>query len=303
MSLALLEVLRRSTAYLAARDDETARLDAELLLGSVLGLRRLDLYLQFERPMQPGELERLRPLLRSRSQGCPTAYLVGEREFMGLAFSVSPAVLIPRPETEQLVERALAVLAARPPGATAPRVADLGTGSGCIAVALAHHHLDCTVDAVDRSPAALQVAVANIGRHHLEQRVRIWEGDWAEPLWPQGGYDLVVANPPYVTSAEMRELPHTVAGYEPAQALDGGADGLAAYRSLLGGVLAILAPGATVLLEVDPRRADQLADLCARRWPAAELSIRPDLAGRLRVLELRCPGGAPAVVGTAAAGA
>jgi len=289
MALSLLEVLRRGSGYLAARGSDSPRLDTELILGSVLGLSRLHLYLQFERPLLPAELDRLRPLLRRRAEGCPVAYLVGTREFMGLEMAVSPAVLIPRPETEQLVERGLSVLAARPAASGPPRAADLGTGSGCIAIALADRDPRCTVDAVDRSAAALAVAAGNVDRHHLADRVRLWQGDWAEPLRGRGPYDLVLANPPYVTTAEMAELPGTVAAYEPRLALDGGPDGLAPHRAILAGVAPLLGPAATLILEVDPRRAGALAALCEARWPDGRCTVRADLAGRDRVVETRLP--------------
>ena len=278
-------MIRLSTRYLADHGVEAARLEAELLSAHSLGLRRLDLYLQHDRPLREAELAPIRALLRRRAAGEPVAHLVGEREFYGRAFTVSAAVLIPRPETELLVERVVAWARAE----NAPvRICDAGTGSGCIAVSLACELPTAELVATDASPEAAAVAGANARRHGVGDRVRVEVGAWGEPLRGLGPFDVLVSNPPYVTSAELAELPRDVRDHEPVLALDGGPDGLHAYRELAGGVVPLVRPGGLVALEVDPRRAAAVAALLP-----GEVAIRPDLAGRDRLVEAVLPGGGP----------
>lgn len=274
----LIEVVRLSTSFLAQRGGETARLDAELLTAHSLGLRRLDLYLQHDRPLREDELEPIRALLRRRAQGEPVAYIVGEREFYGRIFRVTPAVLIPRPDTETLVEAALQW--ARGQGRPL-RIADVGTGSGCIAVTMAAELPDATVVANDISPDALDVARENARRLEVGERVTFVEGALRddEPI------DMLLSNPPYVTENELAELAVDVRNYEPREALVAGEDGMQAYRAILGN-----APRAAyVALEVDPRRAAQVATLVAQTWPRATTRCIKDLTTRDRVVEALIP--------------
>ena len=217
------------------------------------------------------------------------AYLVGHKEFYGLDFVVDRRVLIPRPETELLVERAIAlgreVLAASHPSLT---IADVGTGCGCIAVALAVHLPQARVFATDRSPQALEVARENVRRHGVEDRVRLLCGDLLTPVPPEVRLDLIVANLPYVSRSELEALPRSVREYEPLEtALDGGEDGLALIRRLLGEAPRRLAPGGAVLLEIGATQGPRVAELARRRFPGAEVRVLPDLAGRDRVVEIR----------------
>ena len=277
----VLDVVRLSTTYLSEHGSDSARLDSELLVAHALGIERLGVYLQYDRPLADHDLDTIRTMLRRRGRGEPIAHLTGRREFYGRSFRVSPAVLIPRPETETLVERALKV--AREQGGEL-RIADLGTGSGCLACTLAAELPGATVIASDLSAAALAVAAENAEALGVAGRVLFVEGGWTEGL--VADLDLVVSNPPYVTSAEMDELPRDVA-CEPRLALDGGADGLDAYRDLLPAV-AERAPGVCwVGLEVDSRRADAVAELSRGIWPAAAIVIVDDLSHRPRVVEIR----------------
>lgn len=286
---AVLDIVRLSTGYLKQRGSDTPRLDSELLIGHALGLSRLDLYLQHDRPLSDAELDAARELLRRRSKGEPIAYLTGRREFHGRSFRVTPAVLIPRPETETLADRAIRV--AREWGGEL-RIADLGTGSGCLACTLAAELPLTTVVASDLSRAALAVAAENAEALGVATRVVLVEGSWAEGL--VADLDLVVSNPPYVTAAEMADLPREV-GFEPRLALDGGPDGLDAYRALLAAV-AERSPGVRwVGLEVDVRRSEAVADLARAVWPGAGVGIVDDLSRRPRVVEIR-PGGSGAEV-------
>lgn len=277
-------MLRRTTDHLRRHGSPTPRLDAELLLAQALDLGRIDLYLQFERPLLEAELARLRPLLAERARGRPVSLILGRKEFYGLTFEVTPATLIPRPESELLVELGLDELSGEP-----GRVADLGCGSGCLGLALAHGDPLIEVDLVDIEPAALEVARRNAVQLGVSDRVHLLQGSWVEPLTGRGPYRLVVANPPYLTTAEWQQLEPGVRDYEPRAALDGGRDGLDAYRTLLPGVAGITAPGALLLLEGDFRRLSEVAGLAKRIWPSGEARIHRDLTGRDRALSVRLP--------------
>ncbi len=277
----LIEVLRLSTTFLAQRGSESARLDAELLTAHSLGLRRLDLYLQYDRPLREEELEPIRALLRRRAAGEPVAYLVGEREFYGRPFRVTPAVLIPRPDTETLVEAAVK--------RGGRRIADAGTGSGCIAVTMACELPEAEVVATDTSADALEVARDNAQRLGVADRVTFLQGEWLQPLRDHAPFDMLLSNPPYVTEAELPELAEDVRNYEPHAALVAGDGGMAAYRALLRDVASLLAPRAYVAFEVDPRRAAQVEALLSEALPAANVRRLPDLTGRDRVVEAVLP--------------
>jgi len=284
----LLDVLRLSTSYLAQRGSESARLDAELLTAHSLGLRRLDLYLQFDRPLREDELEPVRALLRRRASGEPVAYLVGEREFYGRAFVVTPAVLIPRPDTETLVEAALGWARARAADGSGLRIADVGTGSGCIGVTMAAELSGAHIVASDVSAEALEVARQNAARLGTPNLI-LARGAWTEPLREHGPYDLLLSNPPYVTTAELEELATDVRNHEPRQALEGGEDGLDAYKALFSGIADVLRTPAYVGFEVDPRRAAQVAQLLGAALPGWDIQSRADLTGRARVVEATIP--------------
>jgi release factor glutamine methyltransferase len=276
--LTLIEVLKRATGYLESHGSSSPRLDAELLLASALGLRRLDLYLQFERPLGDPDLAPYRELIARRGKGEPVAYLLGHKEFMKLDFGVTPAVLVPNPDTEVLVEKAVSWARAR---GGPVRVADVGTGSGCIAISVAHYVPAATVWASDDDPAALEVAERNVRAHQLEDRVSLCRGDLLEPL--PDGLDLVCANLPYVPYEDRPTLPPEVLA-QPAHALFAPDHGSALIRRLLAGAPAKLAPGGTVLAELAPG-IDTLLDLT----PYAGHRLHKDLAGLVRVLEAWLP--------------
>ena len=267
--MTLLEVLKRATGYLQAHGSSSPRLDAEILLAHVLGIRRLDLYLQFDRPLDEAQLAPYRELTARRGRGEPVAYLTGLKEFMALEFAVTPDVLVPNPDTEVLVQRAVEWGRAR--GGTL-RIADVGTGSGCIAVAVAHYLPEAVVDATDISAAALAVARANVERHGVGDRVRLLEGDLAGPL--EGRYDAVLANLPYVAAGAA--LPVEVTA-QPALALYGGAE---LVNRLLEALPGLLATGGVALLEVDPAIAGELAMGGLAGW-----KLLKDFGGHDRVLE------------------
>jgi release factor glutamine methyltransferase len=267
--LTLLEVLRRATGYLETHGSSSPRLDAEVLLAHALRIGRLDLYLQFDRLLEESQLAPYRELTARRGRGEPVAYLTGHREFMALDFTVTPDVLVPNPDTEILVQRAVEWGRAR--GGN-PRFADVGTGSGCIAVSVAHYLPEATVDASDVSPAALAVARANVAKHGLEGRVTLLEGDLEAPL--RGPYDALLANLPYLRDGAV--LPPEVSA-QPAIALFGGST---LVNRLLVVTPGLLAPGGVALLEVDP---DITGELKVEGF--AGMRLHRDLGGHHRVLE------------------
>jgi release factor glutamine methyltransferase len=271
-----------STTYLGDHGSASARLDSELLCAQALGLRRIDLYLQFDRPLDAAELTSIRELVRRRGKGEPVAYITGIREFYGRQFAVTRDVLVPRPDTETLVERAVASLRARP--GEELRVADLGTGSGCIAITLAAEVPGMSVTATDVSPTALDVARANAMA--LDVEVSFVECSWADSL--DGRFDLIVSNPPYVTSEELEAVDRDVRDFEPRGALLGGEDGLDAYHALLASIRErVTTP--RLMLEVDPRHANAVAALVRATLAGATASPVPDLTGRTRVIDVEMP--------------
>ena len=273
--MTIVEVLKLSSDYLQKHGADSPRLDAELLLAHALGLRRLDLYLKFDRALDEPELSRYRTLVARRGRGEPVAYLVGHREFMGLDFEVTADVLVPNPDTEVLVRRAVAIAREqeRP-----LRVADVGTGSGCIAISIARYAPNTEVWASDVSQAALDVAARNVVKHQLSSRVHPQRADVLSGL--PGEFDLVCANLPYV--APGAKLPAEVVA-QPATALYADRGGAALVERLLEEAPARLRPGGRVLAEIDPSIVTPVVDV-ASRWFAGH-RIHRDSGGRERVVE------------------
>ncbi|MBP8974108.1 MAG: peptide chain release factor N(5)-glutamine methyltransferase [Anaerolineae bacterium] len=255
-------------------------LDAPLLLAHVLGCERAALLAHPDRPLTPAQSVALRALVARRADGVPLAYLTGERAFYDLTLIVTPDVLIPRPETEHLVERALAWARTR---GKPPRIADVGAGSGAIAVTLARHLPAAQVWALDVSRAALGVARRNAARYDLGQRIRFVQADLLGPLLgARGAFDLIVANLPYVPTSALEALP--VSRHEPRLALDGGPDGLAVIRRLLAQVPRVLAADGLLLLEIEAAQGEQAAALTVEALPGARVTVHADYAGHDRVL-------------------
>ena len=272
---------------------ETPRLDAELLLAHVLGWARAQLLAEGRLSLTETQAAAFRGLVMRRTALEPVAYLIGHKEFYGIDLMVDRRALMPRPETELLVELALgfarrraqderSMKLDRSPLVVRPApfvVADIGTGSGAIAIALALHLPEARIDAIDISPDALALAQQNVERHGLDGRVRLQQGDLLAPL--AAPVDLIVANLPYTILSEIDE---GVRRYEPHQALDGGADGLALYRRLMAQAPAKLRPGGAVLLEIGATQAAAVTDLARRAFPDATVSVHRDLAGHDRVV-------------------
>jgi release factor glutamine methyltransferase len=280
-------LLAWTTDWLAARGSDAPRLDAEVLLAHVRGCPRIALYTAFDVPVGEAERARFRELVKRRGDGEPVAYLVGNREFFSLSFAVTPAVLVPRPETEGLVVRVLD-LCRRPAGAAErPRVLDVGTGSGAIAVTLAKHLPQAEVVAGDVSAAALEVARGNAARHGVADRVEFVECDLLDHPRLAGPWDVIVSNPPYVREDEFDALPRDVRMHEPRGALVAGPTGVEVVGRLAAAAAARLAPGGWLVVEVGPTVATAAAALLA-----AEAAFEPgptlkDLAGLPRIIQAR----------------
>ncbi|MBN2493573.1 MAG: peptide chain release factor N(5)-glutamine methyltransferase [Deltaproteobacteria bacterium] len=276
----LLDVLRKAEGFLCEKlelDRAAARLDAQVLLAAVLGCDRVRLYMDFDRPLSEGELDRYRELVRRRAGHEPVAYLVGEREFWSLPIRVDRRVLIPRPDTETLVEWAVDLFRDR----ALECFADVGTGSGCLACALAQQFPGARGTAVDRDADACSLAAENLARLGFDGRVDVRCGDLLQPV--EGRADLLVANLPYIPSGELASLPADVRGHEPLGALDGGPDGLATLRRMVSSACAHLRPGGWLLLEVGAGQAEAVARLC-RQAGLGAVETRRDLAGLARVV-------------------
>ncbi|HQL21507.1 MAG TPA: peptide chain release factor N(5)-glutamine methyltransferase [Opitutaceae bacterium] len=277
----VLDILQKTTDFFSGKGVESARLNAELIVGHALGLKRMQLYLQFERLLTEPELERIRPLVRRRGQREPLAYVLGTAEFCGLTLKADRRALVPRPETERLVEL-LQERCVPPP----TRVLDLGTGTGCIALALASAWPGAEVVAVDASEEALALARENGESTGLAARVRWLKSDWFSGLPVDERFDLIVSNPPYLTAEETAAAEPEVRTYEPASALTAAEAGMADLRKIIAGAPRFLAPGGWLAMETGiAQHAALLADLARAGLHDGE-SVK-DLADRDRFVVAR----------------
>ncbi len=283
-----LELINWSKDYLAEKGFENARLETELLLGHALGLKRIELYLQYERVLAERELAGFKALLKRRLTGEPVQYVTGTAGFMLADFEVTPDVLIPRPETEALVEVAVGMLGEQPEGAV---LADIGTGSGVIAVTLAQKFPGARVIATDVSPEALAVAARNAEKVGVSEQISFAEGTGLAPLSEMGLAGSVVgivSNPPYIQSGDMAGLPTEVRDFEPRLALDGGSDGLDCLRGIIEDVPGVLANNGIVALEFGDGQADAVRALATPTL--SDVSIHRDYTGRDRIMTGRKSG-------------
>ncbi|MFQ5934239.1 MAG: peptide chain release factor N(5)-glutamine methyltransferase [Dehalococcoidia bacterium] len=281
------EALVWGAKLLREADVEDARFEAEVLLRHVLSTSRAQLYTEGNEPLPQEKQGRYTALLFRRERGEPTAYLTGQKEFYGLDLLVDPRVLVPRPETELLVDLALKHLEDRDAPRLSCRVADIGTGSGALAIALAINLPDAEVHATDISPKALEVAAANCCSHGVEDRVRLLHSDLLDPL--PAPVDVLVCNPPYVPTAEMPALPGEIREHEPAVALDGGPDGLDVVRRLLPQARGNLKPGGASFVEIGYGQAAHVSQLARNLFAGAEIELVKDLSGIERVLAIYAP--------------
>ena len=278
-------------AWAAARDRlaesgiADASLEAEVLLRAALGVDRTAFLASLRQPVPKDRLQTAEGLLARRLDGEPLAYIVGVREFYGLDFAVDPSVLVPRQETEHLVDAVIDYSRSR--GDPPLEVADVGTGSGAIAVAAAHRLPAATVYATDLSPRALRVADANRRRHGVGDRVRLREGDLLDPL--PGPVDVIASNPPYIPTGDLPSLPPDVRR-EPVEALDGGPDGMSVIRRLIRGAPARLRPGGRLLVEIAPEQLEAVTAAASENFPEAQVGFERDLTGAPRLLVVDTPG-------------
>jgi len=281
--LTVLEIIKRTTDFLAGKGVENARLNAELLVGHALGLKRMQLYMLFERPLSEPELETIRPLVRRRGAREPLQYIVGEMEFFGVNLKIDRRALIPRPETEHLLALITEKLSAAP-----ARILDLGTGSGAIALGLARHYPEAKVTALDVSAEAVELTRENIARNQLADRVTALQSDWFSALDAAARFELVVSNPPYLTAAEAADTAAEIRQYEPSLALTPGVTGMEALTPIIAGARDRLETGGWLALETGiAQHAALAAQLAAQGYTGFE-SVA-DLTGRPRFVFARRP--------------
>jgi len=285
----VVDIIEWGSGFLGRHEIPNPRLNIELLLGNILDKKRLDLYLSYDRVLTKGELERLKGDVQRRSRHEPVQYIIGKTEFYGIELGLTPACLIPRPETEILVDTILKRYA--PGYGTEPVIADVGTGPGTIAIALAKHIPAASVYAVDISPGALSVARANARRQGVDGRIVFLEGDLCAVL-PEGVvFDIIVSNPPYIRSGEFDRLPREIREYEPAGALlAGDADGNAFYEAIITGAHQRLRTGGVLAFEVgDDRQAGDVEKLFDKSSVFSTITRFPDYnnVGRVVAAEKR----------------
>lgn len=283
-SRTILEVLRLTTDYFSSHRIESPRISAELLLAHVLNIKRLDLYLRFDQPLSPGELERYRELIRRRLRREPVAYITGEKSFRDLTVEVSPDVLIPRPDTETLVETALDQISR----IRRPIVFEPATGSGAVILSLAADVPDGRFFAADVSLPALRVAGRNARNNHLAEHVCFFAADWFSPLNSDSIlFNIIVVNPPYIPTGDIAGLEPEVRDHEPRAALDGGADGLDHIRHLSAAAGRFLTPGGALLMEIGWDQRPQVQSLAERAAWCDDVFFVKDMAGHDRVVGLQ----------------
>ncbi len=299
--LTVLDIVKRTTDFLGSKGIESPRLTSELLIGHALGLKRMQLYVQFEKPLAEADLEKIRPLVRRRAQREPIQYIFGEIEWGGLKLKTDRRALIPRPETELLLEmlteryqavKTLEVSESLPDGTSTPqRILDLGTGTGALALGLAKAFPEARVSAVDRSTDALALARENAAALGLSERVEILESDWYSSLGDAGAaqgcaFDLIVANPPYLSADETAEAQPEVKAFEPTTALTAADDGLADLRKIIIDAPRFLRIGGFLALETGIAQHARLTEL-ALAVGLKDVESKKDLTGRDRFIFAR----------------
>lgn len=260
--MTVLEVIQKSGEFLERKGVDSPRLQVELLLEHVLEMPRLQLYMNFERPITDTELDRLRDCVKRRGAREPLQHIVGSTSFCGLEITVGPQALIPRPETEMLAERAWLFLNSQPSTQKRPStVLELGVGSGCVSVAIAVNSPSTRVTAIDCSDEALELAGENVRRHELADRVELLKSEGFGQLPPEVQYDLIVSNPPYIPGSEIDTLEPEVRDHDPRAALDGGEDGLDFYRMLAEQAGKWLRPEGAMMLEFGDGQASAITKI------------------------------------------
>lgn len=279
------KLIQVTSDYLEGKGVTSAKLNTERLLADVLGVSRIELFMQFDRPVLGAELDRFRAVVKRRAGGEPLQQILGETEFYSRVFKVTPGVFIPRPETERLVETAVELLTPAGQGLVSPLAVEIGCGTGIIGISLALELPRLTVHATDVNPLAVELAGHNAHLLGAEARVYIHQGSRFDPL-PQhlrGQVDLLVSNPPYIRHDDIAGLPPEVQGHDPHTALDGGPDGLVFYRALAAGMGAWLRPGGYVAVEIGADQGTAVQEILAASG-AREVKVIQDYADRDRVV-------------------
>jgi release factor glutamine methyltransferase len=282
--MTVLEAIQKSAEFLAKKGVDSSRLQAELLLAHLLKLPRMKLYLNFERTLTPAETDALRELVKRRGQREPLQHLTGSISFCGFEIAVNRHALVPRPETELLAELGWQFLLAAPKQSEGGSTAlDFGTGTGCIAIALAAKCPAAKIIATDISPDALALARENAARNHVADRIEYRQGDGLASLSAEMRFDLILSNPPYISSAEIATLQPEVRDFDPRAALDGGADGLDFYRKLAVEAKPFLKPDGKMMLEFGDGQADAIRKIFeAEKWIVE--AVREDYSHQQRIL-------------------
>jgi len=278
------KLLNWTTEHFTERGIDSPRLSAELLLSHILNMKRIELYTQFDKLVSKQQLDQLHDLVKQASQYEPIAYLTGKTEFYSLELNVTPDCMIPRPETELLVERAIELLRRR----TGKQfICDLCTGCGCIAIAIAKNYPDADIIATDISDAVLNIAAKNIKKHKLKDRIKLLCGDLFDPLVPQldiNKFDLIVCNPPYTTAVEFESLDKNVKAFEPRIALYAGEDGLDVYRRIIEKVDQFLKPDAVLMLEIGYAQGQAVTELLEQTGCFNKITIEKDFHNNDRIV-------------------
>lgn len=284
----VLRLLEWTTSFFKKRGFDSPRLDAEVLLAEARGSSRIELYTAYNQEPSGEVREAFRELVRRRGEGTPVAYLVGHKEFYSLSFRVTEATLIPRPETEHLVievlDQAKAMRASGAAEGRVLRIADCGTGTGAIAVAVAKNLPECEVTAIDLSPEALEIANYNVDEHQVRDRVRVIQGDLLAPLPAEPAFDIICSNPPYVSQSEYDELPAEVRDHEPRGALLAGEKGTEIIARLVTEAAPRIIPGGRLIIELSPMIADAVRQIVKEHGGYGEAKFVKDLAGHRRVI-------------------
>ena len=277
------ELLNRSDQFLAEKGIESSRLDAEVLMADLLEMERINLYVKYDYPLKNAEINKYRKMIKQRAQRIPVAYIIENKEFMSLEFEIKEGVLIPRPETENLVETVINYC--RDNEIKNPQIIDVGTGSGAIAVSLAYYLSGAKVVGVDLSAKALKVARSNMEKHELSERMNILKSDLLSEFIKREikGIDIIVSNPPYISKEEMEELPPEVKK-EPKLALAGGKDGLEVYKKLIPQAGSVLKKGGLLALEIGYDQGDRLKKFINESGEYKDVEIKEDYNGKDRMI-------------------
>ncbi len=286
----ILDIINWTTGYFASHDVEAPRASAEIFLSHILNVKRIDLYLKYDQPLTHGELDRFKSLIKRRIKREPVAYITGTKGFWSLDLCVSDKCMIPRPETEILVDAALNLLPEALPRDLKGhplRILDLGTGSGAIVLALASERPGHLFFASDRCTDALLLARKNARNHQLEDKIIFFAGDWAGPLKRGSRFDMIVSNPPYIPTRVIPRLQPEICRFEPIAALDGGKDGLSCIRQIIGSAGKHLNPGGWLLLEIGHDQKAGVEKLVGESGVYENIAFIKDYGGQDRVVSMK----------------